>query len=239
MVGMEDGASELISLAAVDFITGELIVNSLVKPRRPVVDWRTQIHGISPARMSMAHAQGQTLDGWQSATAELFRLVDQDTVLIGHSLQYDLAALHIRPASVVDSAILASDAIFPKKGKPRYWGLGLKDMCSDLLGLNIREGAPLHASNVHDGVEDVLATREVVLCFLERPRMSKAWTTEKRNTFWKGQTRKVPRGKNKPQRRQKPPRPNDEDDDYLSDEILRWEDVIDYDMWPKSPPDSD
>lgn len=23
------------------------------------------------------------------------------------------------------------------------------------------------------------------------------------------------------------------------DEVLRWEDVIDYEMWPKSPPDSD
>lgn len=239
MVGVEGGASELVSLTAVDFLTGELVVNSLVEPRQPVVDWRTQIHGISPAGLAMARARGLTLDGWQTARAELFKHVDQDTVLIGHSLQYDLAALHIRHACVVDSAILASEAVFGKKGKPRYWGLGLKDICNDLLGLKIREGAPLSADKVHDGLEDVLAAREVVLCCLEQPAVFRTWARGKRNSFWRPQPRKVRRGKTQTRSQQSCPRTNDqehddEDDDCISDEILKWEDVIDYEMWPKS-----
>ncbi|KKY39107.1 putative transcription factor truly c2h2 [Diaporthe ampelina] len=244
MVGVEGGASELVSLTAVDFLTGELIVNSLVEPRQPVVDWRTQVHGISPAGLSMARAQGLALDGWQTARAELFKHVGQDTVLIGHSLQYDLAALHTRHERVVDSAILASEAVFSKTGKPRYWGLGLKDVCSDLLGLKIREQAPLGVSKVHDGLEDVLATREVVLCYLEQPTVFKAWARGKRNSFWRTKSRKAPLGKSQTRRQQTYPRPNDrndedededEDEEYMSDEVLRWEDVIDYEMWPKSP----
>lgn len=244
MVGVAGGASELVSLTAVDFLTGETIVNSLVKPRQPVVDWRTQIHGISPAGLSVARAQGLTLDGWQAATAELFKHVDRDTVLIGQSLQYDLAALHIQHACVVDSAILASEAVFGTKGKPRYWGLGLKNLCSELLGLKIREEAPLNVSKVHDGLEDVLATREVVLYWLEQPAAVETWARGKRESFWKapGQSRKDRRGKTRTRSRQKDPWANDQryyDNDCMTDEVLRWEDVIDYDIWPKSPPDSD
>lgn len=240
MVGVEGGASELVSLTAVDFLTGELVVDSLVRPRQPVIDWRTHIHGISPAGLSIAHARGLTLDGWQSARAELFKHVDQDTVLIGQSLQYDLAALHIQHACVVDSAILASEAVFGKKGKPRYWGLGLKDICNELLGLKIREQAPLSANKLHDGLEDVLAAREVVLCCIEQPATFRTWTRGKRNSFWRPQPRKVRRGKTQARSQQRCPRTNDQghgdrDDDYMSDEFLRWEDVIDYEMWPKSP----
>lgn len=242
MVGVEGGASELVSLTAIDFLSGELIVNSLVRPRQPVVDWRTQIHGISPAGLSTACAQGLTLDGWQSARAELFKHVDQDTVLIGQSLQYDLAALHIQHTCVVDSAILASEAVFGKKGKPRYWGLGLKDICNDFLGLKIREKAPLSTNKLHDGLEDVLAAREVVLCCLEQPAAFETWTRAKRNSFWRPQPRKVRQGKTQTRSQHRYPGTNEQehhdydyDYDYLSDEILRWEDVIDYEMWPKSP----
>lgn len=238
MVGVQGGASELVSLTAVDFLTGETIVNSLVKPQQPVVDWRTQIHGISPAELVMARAQGLTLDGWQAARAELFKLVDQNTILIGQSLQYDLDALHIRHAHVVDSAILASEAVFGSKGKPRYWGLGLKDLCSGLLGLKIREGAPLAASNVHEGLEDVLAAREVVLYCMEQSIEFKTWARGKRHSFWRAPPRKSRQGKTQTRSQRRGPRMNEEnydDDEYMSDEVLRWEDVIDWEMWPKSP----
>lgn len=237
MVGVRGGKSELVSLAAIDFLTGEIILDSLVVPQQPVLNWRTQIHGISPAGLSVARAQGLTLDGWQAAAAELFKHVDQDTVLIGQSLQNDLAALHIQHTCVVDSAILASEAVFGNKGKPQYWGLGLKNLSSELLGLKIREGAPLGASKIHDGLEDVLATREVVLCCLEQPTAFEAWARGKRIGFERAQWRKARRGKTQTRKR-KEPRTNDEHydgDEYMSDEILRWDDVIDYEMWPKSP----
>lgn len=245
MVGVEGGASELVSLTVVDFLTGEQIIHSLVKPRTPVVDWRTNIHGISPAMLTIARAKGLALDGWQTARTELFKHVDEDTVLVGHSLNYDLDVLHIHPARVVDSIILASDSIFSrKKGKPRYWGLGLKDVCSDLLGLKIRDNAGLGSSKVHDALEDALAARELVLCCLEQSHKYGAWVAEKRKAFFGAQARNATQRQQQARRQQyaQKARANDACDtesEYTTDEILRWEDVIDYEMWPKSPPDSD
>lgn len=242
MVGVGGGASELVSLTVIDFLTGEQIIHSLVKPRKPIVDWRTNIHGISPAGLTIARAKGLTLDGWQTARAELFKHVDEDTVLVGHALNYDLAVLHIYPARVVDSIILASDAIFStKKGGPRYWGLGLKNVCSGLLGLNIREDAPVESSKIHDDLEDALAAREVVLCCIEQPSTYNTWVVERRNAFFESQTRNLTRRRQKARRQQQAKRAKaiDAYDKDSEDEILRWEDVIDYEMWPKSPPDSD
>lgn len=239
MVGVEGGASELVSLSVIDFFTGEQVMHSLVKPRVPVRDWRTNIHGISPGVMTTARAKGQTLDGWQSARHELFKHVDEDTVLVGHALHHDLAVLHIQPARVVDSIILASDAVFSEtKTKTRYWGLGLKDVCSGLLGLNIRQNGPVGSSKAHDALEDALAAREVVLCCLEQPSTYSTWIAEKREAFLAAQARNAIERLQKTRRRQRVQKPKacDEDSDY---EILRWEDVVDFETWPKSPPDSD
>lgn len=235
MVGVAGGKSELVSLSVIDFLTGEQVIHSLVKPRVPIRDWRTKIHGISPAVMTMACAKGETLDGWQSARSELFKHVDENTVLVGHALHHDLAVLHIQPARVVDSQILASDAVFSETDtKTPYWGLGLKDVCSGLLGLNIRQHDHVGGSKAHDALEDALAAREVVLCCLEQPSTYNTWVVEKREAFFAAQAR------NAAKRRQKPrgklyvqtSRTYEEDSDY---EVLRWEDVIDYEIWPKSP----
>lgn len=242
MVGVEGGASELVSLTVIDFLTGEQIIHSLVKPRRPIVDWRTNIHGISPAGMTIARAKGLALDGWQTARAELFKHIDEDTVLVGHALNYDLAVLHVHPARVVDSIILASNAIFgTSKGNPRYWGLGLKNVCSGLLSLNIRENAPVESSKIHDDLEDALATREVVLCCIQQSSMYDAWVLERRKAFFEAQTHNSTRRRQKTRRQQqaKKAKANDTYNKDSEDEILRWEDVIDYEIWPKSPPDSD
>lgn len=239
MVGVEGGASELVSLSVIDFLTGEQIIHSLVKPRKLIRDWRTNIHGISPEVMTMARAKGQTLDGWQSARNELFKHVDEDTVLVGHALHHDLAVLHIQPDRVVDSIILASDAVFSEtKTKTRYWGLGLKAVCSGLLGLDIRQNGSVGSSAAHDALEDALATREVVLCCLEQPSTYSTWIAEKREAFLAAQARNAIERLQKTRRRQRVQKPKacDEDSDY---EILRWEDVIDFETWPKSPPDSD
>ncbi|KAG8161287.1 hypothetical protein KVR01_009551 [Diaporthe batatas] len=235
MVGVAGGASELVSLSVIDFLTGEQVINSLVKPRKPVRDWRTNIHGISPAVMAMARAKGQTLDGWQSARNELFKHVDEDTVLVGHALHHDLAVLHVQPARVVDSQILVSDAVSSGTNtKSSCWGLGLKDICSGLLGLNIRQNGPVGSSKAHDASEDALASREVVLCCLEQPSTYNIWLAEKREAFSAAQARKALKKRQKTRKERLVPKPKEYEEDSEV-EILRWEDVIDWEVWPKSP----
>lgn len=181
MVGVQGGKSEVISLSAVDFLTGEEILHSLVRPHQPVVQWRTNIHGISPAILSMERAQGSLLAGWPAARAELFKHVDENTILVGHSLHHDLCPLRIQHDKIVDSAILASDTVFGRQeGKPRYWGLSLQKLCEELVGLRIREAS---SRKTHDGLEDALATREVVLWCMRNETAFKAWADDKLEAF--------------------------------------------------------
>ena len=121
--------------------------------------------------MEEAVSQGQALAGWAGARAELWKLIDQDTILIGHALQHDLDVLRMAHTRIVDSAILARNAVGTFKND---WGL--QRLSKELLGVQIRdnEGA------VHDCLEDVLATRAVVLCCVQDNAKLEAWAEAKR-----------------------------------------------------------
>ncbi|KAI6756143.1 hypothetical protein HG530_011879 [Fusarium avenaceum] len=247
MAGVRGGASELVSICVVDFFSGEILLNSLVKPRQPIIDWRTQIHGIGPTKMSVAVARKEALDGWETAREELFNLVNTDTVIVGQSLHHDLKVLRVAHAQVLDTAILTSDAAAnPGAQSARIWGL--QSLCADLLGLRI-----LHETMKHDVVEDTMATREVVLWCICYPENLQAWAERARTTA-AAQKFKRPNCKRKKTKRTKPlpvTRNEDRSGEYVidpygyyddgddDDEILRWEDVVDWDTWPKSPPSSD
>ncbi|KAH6970145.1 ribonuclease H-like domain-containing protein [Fusarium avenaceum] len=243
MAGVQGGASELVSICVVDFFSGEILLNSLVKPRQPIIDWRTEIHGIGPANMSVAVASKEALDGWETAREEVLNLVNADTVIVGQSLHHDLKVLRIVHARVLDTAILTSDAAFdPGKRGSRTWGL--QSLCADLLGLRIR-----HETMKHDAVEDTMAAREVALCCICYPENLQAWAKRARATA-PAQKFKRPNQRRKKTKNTKPlptTRNEDRSGDYFidpygyddDDEILRWEDVVDWDTWPKSPPYSD
>jgi DNA polymerase III epsilon subunit-like protein len=244
MAGVRGGTSELVSICIVDFFSGEILLNSLVKPRQPIIDWRTQIHGIGPAKMSIAVARKEALDGWETAREELFNIANADTVIIGQSLHHDLKVLRVGHARVIDTAILTSDAAFnPGARSARRWGL--QSLCADLLGLRIR-----YATMKHDVVEDTMAAREVALWCICYPEKLHTWAERARKTA-RSQRFKRPNYKRKKTKKTKPlvvTRNESQSEDHFiapygydddDDEILRWEDVVDWDTWPKSPPSSD
>lgn len=264
MVGVQGSKSEIISLAAVDFLAGDELVNALVRPHVPVVQWRTNVHGISPGVLSTARAKlgrGQpVLGGWLAARAALFRHVDENTILIGHDLRQDLRPLRIHHEKIVDSAILASETVFGGNGAQRYWRLGLKTLCEELVGLKIRErassalpvgpGKRKNWGKTHDGREDALATRELVLWRIQNEAAFHSWADDKRGAFELHQVEEEQRRRERQRKRQaanksqrsRRPQASEADGLYqsgLSEEVLRWEDVVDWDMWPKSPPGSD
>ncbi|KAI1407950.1 ribonuclease H-like protein [Hypoxylon sp. FL1857] len=166
MVGVAGGRDDLAQLCAVDLFTGEVLINTLVYPPEVVKDWRTKYSGVSPAKMAIARASGQALNGWPAARAKLFEFADADTVLVGHSLNNDLKVLHIAHKRIVDSAILVAEAVFGQgKRMLRKWGL--KPLSRDLLGITIQSSRA-----GHDCLEDTLATRELVLwCLRERQKL--------------------------------------------------------------------
>ncbi|UKZ76805.1 hypothetical protein TrVFT333_004517 [Trichoderma virens FT-333] len=177
-----DGSDELISLCAIDFLTGETLIDSFVSPSRPITDWRAKIHGIDATAIIEALKQEKVLHGWAAAREELWKHIDEQTILIGQTILFDFEVLRLIHTRVVDSAILAADAVFESENenkKPgRRWGL--QELCETFLGIQIRRGG-----GIHDNLEDVLAAREVVLQYFLKRKDFEKWAHKAREDFWK------------------------------------------------------
>ena len=81
-------------------LQGKVMLDSLVRPSGAIIDWRTQIHGISAETMSSCNFT------FQHAQAAMKRLCCPNTVLIGHSLFHDLASLKMSHSRVIDTSFL-------------------------------------------------------------------------------------------------------------------------------------
>ncbi|KAI9767185.1 MAG: hypothetical protein M1839_004604 [Geoglossum umbratile] len=177
MVGVIGGSTEVALLSVVDYLTGEVLVNSLVSPTKPVTSWRTQWSGITMAAMTTAITRGETLNGWRGAREELLRHIDAVTILVGHALHNDLNVLRIIHTQVVDSTILAQKAVDTTR---RQWGL--KQLCNELLHIDVQPTS----RRGHDCVEDTLAAREVVMWCTSNPQDLKRWAVAARETTMEG-----------------------------------------------------
>lgn len=173
--GPNGSVSELARLSALDFFTGELLIDSLVRPLRAVTDWRTRFSGITAAAMEAAVQSGDVLDGSTAARARLFEFMDAQTVLVGHAVRYDLGALGIVHTQIVDSALLAKAAV--GKNVKREWGL--KTLCKELLGVVIQD----NLKDGHDAVEDALAAREVVVWCLGHEKELNEWGKKQKGGY--------------------------------------------------------
>ena len=226
---MASNKSELALLCAVDCLTGETLINSFVRPDEPVLDWRTRFSGVSPAVMAAAQAECRALAGWEAARTMLFRHVDADTVIVGHSVNHDLRVLRISHTKIVDASILTGEAVVGVNNKIKSpWGL--QQLCQDLLGLRIRDWR----GGAHDCLEDTLAARELVLWCLRCPRELEVWAKQ-------ASKERSARKRNKSQRSVRPARREsvvaeeegyDDDDVYDDTEVLRWEDIAEDLGWP-------
>ncbi|KAJ6114521.1 hypothetical protein N7486_000299 [Penicillium sp. IBT 16267x] len=171
MVSLSRGRMELAFLTAIDFLTGEILINHYVQPRGEVVNWNTQYSGVTRQAMTEAMCSGKGLQ-WEEARDRLRSFADSDTVLVGHALFNDLNVLHFTHLRIVDSSILTCDAVFPdhpvEKPIPRIWGL--KVLTKELLGYSI-QGSKLG----HSALEDSRATRDLVMLCLEDPKKVRQW----------------------------------------------------------------
>jgi DNA polymerase III epsilon subunit-like protein len=170
MVGVqtpEGQKNELVLLCVADYFTGETLVNNLVRPSSRNVDWRTRYSGVTAADMDDAIKKGTALNGWMAARAKLWEMIDSETILIGHSLKNDLDILRIIHTKIIDSVILTSNAI----GVSKSLHSPLQGLCKQLLGMTIQD----HGLQGHICLEDVLATREVVIWCVENPSALAEW----------------------------------------------------------------
>eukprot|EP00762_Andalucia_godoyi_P002465 ANDGO_02764.mRNA.1 Small RNA degrading nuclease 5 len=126
----------------------KVLLDAYIKTEYPVVDYLTKHSGITPELLKTATL---TRDG---ALEKLTALMHSKTVLIGHSLQNDLAALGIAGCShvrVSDTAVL-----YPHRESDKYCH-SLKFLARQYLTRDIQVG---HEG--HDSVEDALAAMDLV-----------------------------------------------------------------------------
>jgi len=99
-----DGKMDPNALCRISVVNGvnpeEVLLDTLVKPDGTVVDYRSWINGISEKNM---RGVAFTLD---HARDFMLSLLSDQTVVVGHSVKSDLAALNIMHGVVADSALL-------------------------------------------------------------------------------------------------------------------------------------
>ncbi|KAF8196589.1 ribonuclease H [Pholiota molesta] len=114
----EDG-KELTRVCVIDFISGIVVYDQLVKPSKPILDYLTRWSGITaeqlnPITTTLAQVQAHILRLLSPPAANPFSTTAKSNtdappgtpVLLGHSLESDLKALKICHPRCIDTALL-------------------------------------------------------------------------------------------------------------------------------------
>ncbi|KAG9292512.1 hypothetical protein G9A89_002165 [Geosiphon pyriformis] len=145
MVGIGPKAKKnaLARVSIVDY-EGKTVLDTFVKPKNEVTDYRTPFSGVTPELLESA----PLFDEVKIQVENLLK----DRILIGFALQHDLKVLEIRHPMILTRNIQLYKNFRKMSRVGRY--PSLKFLAKEILGIKIQE-------NAHDSVEDARATMEL------------------------------------------------------------------------------
>lgn len=156
----KDG-SELCRISVVD-MSGKSIYDSLVKPDKPILDFLTRYSGITAEKLEGVTAR--LID----VQKKLCELVDENTILLGHSLEFDLKVLKFAHPYIIDTSVIYQHP----RGQP--FKPSLKWLAQKWLSKEIQQGDSSTKSSKpdeaigHDSEEDARACCELLKMKLEK-----------------------------------------------------------------------
>ena len=168
------GTKEVVKLALIDMLTGQILLNHLVCPDPPtkVATWHldTGLRGYADLEVARK-ADYKILKGWRAARAALFHYVDKDTILVGHELRADTDALRLIHGRGVDIGLMVQTVA---NGPLSRKQLSLDSLCRDLKNINL----PGFTDPIcgRDPVTGAFAVREVLLWMVKNHNDLKKWS---------------------------------------------------------------
>ena len=152
MCRVEGGEMALTRISLVEW-DGTVLLDELIKPDKPIIDYLTPYSGITPAKLKDITT---TLKDIQT---RLLQEITPQHILIGHSLNSDLLALKLTHPFVIDTSIL-----YPHPRGPPMKS-SLKWLSQKYLNREIQKG---HGTMGHDSIEDARACLDLVKMKCER-----------------------------------------------------------------------
>lgn len=149
-MGFTSYGMELIRVTVVDWDSGNVVLDRVVRPYGEIIDFNTRFSGISSLDNGIQGSDGKIYSTitFKQVRDLLFEHISADTILVGHGLQNDLNALRLIHHRVVDTAIR-----YPIFKPPRTYSL--KQLAFQYLGKTIQLGE-------HDSSEDAIVAMEIV-----------------------------------------------------------------------------
>lgn len=141
---------EVIKISVVQ-MNGNIVYDHFVKPYNTIVDYGTEIHGITEQHLLNAT---KTLNDVHN---DLKEFIHAESIIVGHGVFNDLRIMRFIHKRVIDSSI-----VFSVKDRPRFC-FSLKTLARHVLNREFR--AP---GECHDSVQDASVAMEIILRKLQQ-----------------------------------------------------------------------
>ncbi|KAF9361709.1 hypothetical protein BGX26_000064 [Mortierella sp. AD094] len=171
-----EAGPELTRVTLIDH-NGATILDELVKPEHKILDYLTQYSGMTAAR----------LEGVTTRLADVQKsvkkLVNYNTILVGHSLENDMKVLKLAHPFIIDTSLIYHHT----RGPP--YRPGLKWLAQKWLQRQIQA----NTERGHDSAEDALACMDLLKLKLTKPHGFGEYVQDQESLFSRLHRFNVPR----------------------------------------------